>query len=318
MQNILIVDFTPYRTSMANIFRDRGFRVEVCESAYQAMTKLKAIDFDLVVSEIELPGDNAFDLYNYIRKNYPYIPTIMTTDKNIDLFFDRIFLEGIGNVLCKPVRKDEITSLADKLISRKNIFGLQNYMINIEEMKKIRITSSKQIQNGIAQVFHFIDKWKFQIDNKIVLNLVLNEMLINAIYHSHGLTYEKEHRIPVRLEEGQFVDIFFAYNTTSYGISINDYNGMLSKNRILDSINSVVRQDNLILQALETGEDIIDKISETGRGLDLVRKLAGEYYFIIKKGVRTEIILIFNSEFPDNSGEFFSSLKIIEDYPETD
>ena len=49
---------------------------------------------------------------------------IMTTDKDIDTFFDVIFDEGIGNVLCKPFKKDEILNLAEKLITKKNIFGL--------------------------------------------------------------------------------------------------------------------------------------------------------------------------------------------------
>jgi len=82
VNTILIVDFSLYNIALKKIFENNGYKVEVCESAFEAISKLKAYDFDLVVSEIELPGDNAFDLYNYIQKNYPYIPTIMTTDKN--------------------------------------------------------------------------------------------------------------------------------------------------------------------------------------------------------------------------------------------
>jgi hypothetical protein len=68
----------------------------------------------------------------------------------------------------------------------------------------------------------------------------------------------------------------------------------------------------LIEESMTTGADISEFISESGRGIDLVRKLSGEYYFIIKKNSRTEIILIFKkSDKPVESDS--SSLKIIED-----
>jgi CheY-like chemotaxis protein len=311
--SILLVDVSVYRDSIAKIFSDAGYQVEIGESAFEALSKLKAFDFDLVIAEVELPGDNAFDLYNYISTNYPYIPIIMTTEKNIDLFFDRIFREGIGNVLCKPLKKEELLHFADKLITKRNIFGIQNYLPEVEEIKKIRITSSVQIQRAIETSLQHIADWGFTIDNHMILNLVLNEMAINAVYHSHGFTSEKEQRKPVTLGEGRYVDIFFARNRNAFAFSINDYNGILSKETILGSINNVIEQSQILLRAMETGEDVNDFISETGRGIDLVRKLCSEYYFIIRKNHRTEIIMIFDRVF-SRDDENYSSLKIIEDF----
>lgn len=313
MYNVLIVDFSIMKDSLAKMFRDGGYNVELCESAYDAMKKLKSVDFDLVVSEVELPGDNAFDLYNYIQKTYPYIPTIMTTDRNIDTFFDVIFKEGIGNVLCKPFRKDEILNLAEKLITKKNIFGLHNYIPGIIETKKVRITSSKQIKKAIALIIQEIEHWGFTIENKITMTLILNEMAINAVYHSHGLTDEKKLRIAVQLGDDEYVDIFFARSESAYGIAIDDYNGKLTRMKILDSINKVIEQNILLDRAWETQEDVTELISETGRGIDLVRKLAGEYCFIIQKNVRTEILIIIDTLYDDDKTCTHSSLKIIED-----
>jgi CheY-like chemotaxis protein len=313
MYTVLIVDFSIFKDSIVKIFKDSDYSVELCESAYDAMMKLKSIDFDLIVSDVELPGDNAFDLYNYISQNYPYIPTIMTTDKSIDTFFDVIFKEGIGNVLCKPFKKDEILSLAEKLITKKNIFGLGNYINGLIEMKKIRISSSKQIKKAIALLIDEISAWGFPSDKKNTLSLILHEMAINAVYHAHDLTDEKVQRVAVQLDEDQYVDIFFARSKDKYGIAIDDYNGKLSKMKILDSINRVVEQSMLLNEAADHETDITDLISETGRGIDLVRKLAGEYLFIIKKNVRTEIMIIFDTMYDNDTTVTHSSLKIIED-----
>jgi CheY-like chemotaxis protein len=292
-----------------------GYGVELCESAYDAMKKLKAMDFDLVVSEVELPGNNAFDLYTYIRRNYPYIPTIMTTEKRIDTFFDIIFEEGIGNVLCKPIRKDEMLKLAEKLITKKNIFGLNHYLDGIQETKKIQITNSNQIKSASATVISEIKKWGFKIKTETSMSLILNEMMINAVYHSHGLSDAKEQRLPVQLGEGECVDVFFAKASDKYGIAIDDYKGKLSKMIILDTINKVIKQNILLNEALVSETDMPPLISETGRGIDFVRKLVGECYFIIEKNVRTEVILIFDTLYDRDSTVNYSSLKIIENLP---
>ncbi len=313
MHTVLVVDFSIFKESIVKTFVESGYTVELCESAYDAMKKLKAVDVDLVVSEVELPGDNSFDLYNYISSTYPYIPMIMTTDRDIDSFFDVIFNQGIGNVLCKPFKKDELLSLAEKLITKKNIFGLDHYIDGLLETKKIRIHSSMQIKKAITMVCDEILAWGFNIVNRTMLNLILNEMVINAVYHSHGLTEQKKQRIPVTLQEGQFVDIFFGRSRYKYGIAIDDYRGKLSKMIILDSINNVIKQSALLTQATADEDEILTQISETGRGIDLVRKLAGEYYFIIKKDIRTEIIILFDSMYENDTSCGYSSLKIIED-----
>ncbi len=312
MYRILLVDFSIFKDSLKKMLEESGYEVTHCESAYNAMASLKTHDFDLVISEVELPGDNAFDLYNYIHRHYPYIPVIMTTEKNIDFFFDHIFKEGIGNVLCKPVKKDELFRLAEKLIVKDKIFDLHNYIDDIREMKKIRLTNSLHIQKAIRVIINQMKEWDFHTENEMSLILVLNELTVNAVYHSHGLTREKEERIPVTLENGH-VDLFFCHSDAKFGISINDYRGKLTKKTILNSINTVVEQSHIIEEAAVTGEDISGLISETGRGIDLVRKISGEYYFIIKKGVRTEIILIFDRGFEADDGLNYSSLKIIED-----
>lgn len=314
MYNILIVDFSEYRLSLAKILGNNQYNIEVCTSAYDAMSKLKAFDFHLIISEVELPGDNAFDLYNYIKQNYPYIPVIMITEKNMNNFFEQIFNEGIGNILCKPIKRNELLKLIDKLITKKNIFGLNNYMKGPVEIKKIRITKSSQIQKAIPVIMKEIEAGGFTIRDKMAFSLVLNEMAINAVYHSHGHTELKIARKSLELDEGKYVDLFFGYSKTGYGIAIDDYNGNLTKMKILKSINSVVEQEHLIDKAILSGKDISSLVSETGRGIDFVRKLTGDFYFIIKENIRTEILIIFDEDFHSDDLTEYSSLKIIEEF----
>ncbi|HOA06400.1 MAG TPA: hypothetical protein PKM07_00740, partial [Spirochaetota bacterium] len=84
-----------------------------------------------------------------------------------------------------------------------------------------------------------------------------------------------------------------------------------SKQKILESMFNVLTQRKKLDDAIEKGEDISQIITETGRGIDLVRQIASEFYFIIHKNKRTEIILLFDKN-SDLNGVAKSSLKIIE------
>ena len=277
-----------------------GISVESCESAFEAMTKLKAYDFDLIVSEVELPGDNAFDLYNYVNTYYPYIPAVMITGKDIDTFFDRIFREGIGNVLYKPLRRDELLNLAEKLITKKNIFGLHNYLGAIDgEVKRIRIDSSEQIRKAIDITLKHIQEWGFTIKNRAVLNLILNELIINAVYHSHGYSREKEMRVPVQLKDDEHVDFCLPAPPPPTGFPLPITRASSRRRRCWTASTGRCRRSSSCARPKRGRER--NQASEKARGIDLVRKLCAEYYFVIKKDVQTEVILIFDREPSDET-----------------
>ncbi|MBN1499190.1 MAG: response regulator, partial [Spirochaetes bacterium] len=280
-------------------------------TAFDASVILKSENIDLVISEVDLPGDNSFELYFYIKKNYPVIPVIMVTSEPLDNFFDKIFSEGIGNVLQKPVSGNEILSLSDKLTSKTNIFGIKNYLPEIKSVKRLKITKSSQIKATVSKIIEIIEEWGFNISEKEILNLILNEIIINAVYHGHGFSEEKLKRIPVDLPENSIVQADVFYNNDSYAISITDYNGILTKDTILKSMYNVILERKTIENAVISGKDITSHMSESGRGIDLVRQLAAEYYFILDRNRRTEIILIFNTG-GNNAVSGMNSLKIIE------
>ncbi len=317
MKNILIVDNSNCGHLLCGIYQRNGYVPLLSKNAFDAILKLNSLSFDLVVSAIELPGDNSFALYEYLKENYPFIPAIMISDREVDYYFNRIFKEGIGNVLAWPIDEHELLILSDKLINRENIFGLNNYMPGPLQSFRISITKSGQIASSIQLLYEKLIKGGYEVKNRMAFNLLLNEMTVNAVYHSHGLTAEKERRLPVTLTDSR-VDIALALSASCYGVSITDYNGKLSREKILASINRALIQEEILLKSAETGEDVSDMISETGRGIDLLRKLAAEYYFIIRENFKTEIIIIFGRKHESSKHPRYSSLKIIEDYPSSD
>jgi len=308
-KKIMIVDPSEYAATIAQLLE--GYKLDFFQTAYDAILALNSNRYDLVISEVTLPGDNSFELYYYIHKNLPYLPVIMITEDDIDSLFHEILQNGIGNVLNKPVQPKEFGNLVNKLLGLSPVFGLKNYINNMTEHKKIRLTNSEQINPTIRKMTNIITEWGFNIQNMMMMHLILNEIIINSLYHAHGFTKQKLKRLPVTLSEGDFVDIHFGYNSDEYALSVTDYKGTLSSQIILSSIYNVINQRRIIEEAAVTGDVSSLQLSESGRGIELVRKLAKEYYFIIEKGKRTETILMFDSTH-EYEQESSAAIKIIE------
>jgi two-component system chemotaxis sensor kinase CheA len=69
-KSILIVeDSITSRTLLKNILESAGYRVKTTVDGIDAYTVLKTDAFDLVVSDIEMPRMNGFDLVSKIRED---------------------------------------------------------------------------------------------------------------------------------------------------------------------------------------------------------------------------------------------------------
>lgn len=312
MFSILILD-TDEILSQAeiNILNKHGHAAFVCTTWAEAKSALDKQPIDLIIIDTNVEGikGRGFEYLEKLRIEYPHLPYIMTTEENVDNMISLLIKYRMGNVLLKPVPADEFINLAEKLITKKGIFGLHNYIHDIQDMKRIKILRSDQIRPAIDKVIQFMQEWDFKSIDAMTLRLLLQETLTNAVYHSHDHTQEKLERTHIVLEDGKFVELVFGHSENQFAVGITDFNGKLSQAAILDSIFKITEQERKLRESIENGGEFVE-ISDHGRGIDLLRKLAGQYYFNIKKGEATEVLIMFDERHIKDHE--LSSLKIIE------
>ena len=81
-KSILIVeDSIISRTLLKNILESAGYRVKATVDGVDAFTSLKMDEYDLVVSDVEMPRMNGFDLVLKIRddKKMADLPVVLVT-----------------------------------------------------------------------------------------------------------------------------------------------------------------------------------------------------------------------------------------------
>ena len=74
-------------------------------SAKQAQKIIETNDVDILLTDIEMPGENGFELIEWIQKeHYNIIPVILTSHQRFDYAQKAISMHCLGYIL-KPIEK---------------------------------------------------------------------------------------------------------------------------------------------------------------------------------------------------------------------
>jgi len=104
---ILIVDDQP---DLLGVLRDilvaQNFMVSTAGSAEQALQELKARTFDLIISDIGLPGMNGWQLVEAARRYQDGLEAIMISSWQDDETESHLRRTGASKIIHKPFRVD--------------------------------------------------------------------------------------------------------------------------------------------------------------------------------------------------------------------
>ncbi|MGB7924882.1 MAG: response regulator [Pyrinomonadaceae bacterium] len=114
----LIVDDAPDVVEMlAILLRHYGYQVTTAASAPDALTAARAESFDVIVSDIGMPGMNGYDLALALRElpAYESVPMIALTGFAMYGDRDRALAAGFNAFLAKPINPPALIELIERL-----------------------------------------------------------------------------------------------------------------------------------------------------------------------------------------------------------
>ena len=114
---ILVVDDEPLVCwSLKNALERAGFEVKTTESGETAIQLLKDSQFDLIITDMNLPNRDGFEVAQAGRGRSKQIPVIMVTAFGDDSAQMKAEKLGVCCVIDKPFDLSEIVNLARQLI----------------------------------------------------------------------------------------------------------------------------------------------------------------------------------------------------------
>ena len=118
--NILVVDDEKsMRDFLKILLQKEGYSVKTANDADSAIQLLKDIVFDLVISDIRMPGSSGLVLLGQIKELYPNLPVIMITAFASPDDAVTAMKNGAFDYISKPFNVDEIKSVIESATSTK-------------------------------------------------------------------------------------------------------------------------------------------------------------------------------------------------------
>src|SRR5215813_340930 len=134
-QSILIVeDESSIREPLVRYFENNQFRVKAAANAAEARTLLSAHAFDLVISDIMMPGEDGLSLCRHVRST-SNVPVILLTARSEEL--DRVLgLEvGADDYVVKPFSPRELLARVKAVLRRREHPAETNELIEVGELR---------------------------------------------------------------------------------------------------------------------------------------------------------------------------------------
>jgi DNA-binding NtrC family response regulator len=124
---ILVVDDEEGARELFNtILSDEGYEVTLAVNGNEALSRIKGADYDLVVTDIKMPGMDGLQLLQEIRKTGSKIDVIMVTAYGEVESYLKAMSLGAAEYINKPIRIKELKRIVHKVLAERKAKNLGN------------------------------------------------------------------------------------------------------------------------------------------------------------------------------------------------
>jgi response regulator RpfG family c-di-GMP phosphodiesterase len=148
---ILIVDDEPSVCQLlSNRLTHEGFQCRTCSSGEEAAGLVEGKGFDVIISDLRMPGMSGLDLLEIVHKKHPRSAFLIVTGvDDVRVGIDAM-KRGADDYLAKPFQLDAVIAAIDRALERKRLESeLATYRENLEQMVEQR---TKQLQAAMKRI----------------------------------------------------------------------------------------------------------------------------------------------------------------------
>ena len=148
--HLLFVDDEPaLRSLMAERLHERGYEVVEAESGEKAVELLDRFAFDVVVTDLRLPGLDGMGVVDAARDRYPGIVTIVIT--GYGTFRDAVDAtkRGASDFISKPFQFDELVHVVEKALVQRRLASENSRLTSEVDYLRSQLEEKYQFGTGV-------------------------------------------------------------------------------------------------------------------------------------------------------------------------
>ncbi len=143
--------------SCKRILEEEGYEVETALSGEEAFRKMKENPYDIVLTDLKMPGIDGMEVLKTIRKDYPDTLVIMITGfATVETAVESMKL-GAFDYIPKPFTPDEVSIVVKKALDQKTLL-LENLYLRQELQEKYGFHNIVGKSKKMQEIYRIIVK----------------------------------------------------------------------------------------------------------------------------------------------------------------
>jgi len=121
---LIVEDEAMMRNLLLKILESEGYKVTLASSAQEALDKLQQEKYDLMLSDVKMPGMNGFELLEKVKSQWNDMAVIVMTGYGDAYTVKEALMKGADEYLSKPFKSHEVSLIVERaywrLLSARN------------------------------------------------------------------------------------------------------------------------------------------------------------------------------------------------------
>jgi len=157
MKNILVIDDDRIiLDSLCEFLSVEGFQAAGAETLKAALVELQKRPYNLVITDVNLPDGDGFDLLKRLKKDYPQTVVIMVTGYGTIESAVKAIKLGAYDYLSKPIIDDELRLTIERAIKQQSLMS-ENLSLRSQLQQKYSLENIVSHDYKMAKIFELIE-----------------------------------------------------------------------------------------------------------------------------------------------------------------
>src|SRR5262245_8773818 len=153
---LLVEDEAQLREAVAEQLIDRGFEVQQADSGEAALSSLSDFAFDIVITDLRLPGIDGSTVIEAAVERYPEIVAIVMTGYGTVKDAVEAIKRGASDFVSKPFQIDELLHALDAALEKRRLRS-ENAYLRAQLEERYRFDAIVGRSRAMAKLFRLLE-----------------------------------------------------------------------------------------------------------------------------------------------------------------